>query len=40
MALDMPFRHTHHWTENDPTAWDHIGANHWALDDRGSDEKG
>ena len=36
--LEMRFRHTHHWTENDLVIWDHIGTIHRAIDDYGPDE--
>jgi taurine dioxygenase len=36
--LEMRFRHTHHWTENDLIIWDHIGTIHRAIDDYGPDD--
>jgi taurine dioxygenase len=36
--LEMRFRHTHHWTENDLVIWDHIGTIHRAIDDYGPDD--
>ncbi len=36
--LEMRFRHTHHWTENDLIIWDHIGTIHRAVDDYGPDD--
>ena len=36
--LEMRFRHTHHWAQNDLIIWDHIGTIHRAIDDYGPDD--
>jgi taurine dioxygenase len=36
--LEMRFRHTHDWTENDLLIWDHFGTIHRAIADYGPDE--
>jgi taurine dioxygenase len=36
--LEMRFRHTHHWNENDLLVWDHLGTIHRAIADYGPDE--
>jgi len=36
--LEMRFRHTHEWTENDLLIWDHLGTIHRAIADYGPDE--
>jgi taurine dioxygenase len=36
--LEMRFRHTHHWNENDLIIWDHIGTIHRAVDDYGPED--
>jgi taurine dioxygenase len=36
--LEMRFRHTHEWNENDLLIWDHLSTIHRAIDDYGPDE--
>ena len=36
--LEMQFRYTHHWNENDLLIWDHLGTIHRAIADYGPDE--
>lgn len=36
--LEMRFRYTHEWTENDLLIWDHLGTIHRAIADYGPDE--
>jgi taurine dioxygenase len=36
--LEMRFRYTHHWNENDLLIWDHLGTIHRAIADYGPDE--
>ncbi len=36
--LEMRFRYTHDWTENDLLIWDHLGTIHRAIADYGPDE--
>src|SRR6195952_1479640 len=36
--LEMRFRHTHDWNENDLLIWDHLGTIHRAIADYGPDE--
>jgi taurine dioxygenase len=36
--LEMRFRYTHEWSENDLLVWDHLGTIHRAIDDYGPDE--
>jgi taurine dioxygenase len=36
--LEMRFRYTHDWTENDLLIWDHFGTIHRAIADYGPDE--
>jgi taurine dioxygenase len=36
--LEMRFRYTHEWNENDLLIWDHLGTIHRAIDDYGPDE--
>ena len=36
--LEMRFRYTHEWDENDLLIWDHLSTIHRAIDDYGPDE--
>jgi len=36
--LEMRFRHTHQWTENDVLVWDNLGTIHRAIADYRPDE--
>jgi taurine dioxygenase len=36
--LEMRFRYTHDWNENDLLIWDHLGTIHRAIADYGPDE--
>ena len=36
--LEMRFRYTHEWNENDLLIWDHLSTIHRAIDDYGPDE--
>lgn len=36
--LEMRFRYTHEWNENDLLIWDHLGTIHRAIADYGPDE--